>query len=70
MVFISAKQKATAMIESLIEKYKYLEKSDHTTKMADYLLMWKNLRKTEVAETTYDGYNTYIVNNCFDIHNN
>ena len=55
-----AKQKATAMIESLIEKYKYLEKSDHPTKMADYLLMWKNLRKSEVAETTYDGYHTYI----------
>ena len=54
------KQKATAMIESLIEKYKYLEKSDHPTKMADYLLMWKNLRKSEVAETTYDGYHTYI----------
>ena len=34
-----AKQKATAMIESLIEKYKFLEKSDHPTKMADYLLM-------------------------------
>ena len=55
-----AKQKATAMIESLIEKYKYLEKSDHPTKMADYLLMWKDLRKSEVAETTYDGYHTYI----------
>ena len=55
-----AKQKATAMIESLIEKYKFLEKSDHPTKMADYLLMWKDLRKSEVAETTYDGYHTYI----------
>ena len=55
-----AKQKATAMIEPLIEKYKYLEKSDHPTKMADYLLMWKNLRKSEVAGTTYDGYHTYI----------
>ncbi len=55
-----AKQKATAMIQSLIEKYKYLEKSDHPTKMTDYLLMWKNLRKSEVAETTYDGYHTYI----------
>ena len=41
------------MIESLIEKYKFLEKSDHPTKMADYLLMWKDLRKSEVAETTY-----------------
>ena len=55
-----AKQKATAMIESLIEKYKFLEKSDHPTKMADYLLMWKDLRKSEVAETTYYGYHTYI----------
>ena len=32
-----AKQKATAMIDSLIEKYSYLEKSDHPAKMADYL---------------------------------
>ena len=48
------------MIDSMIEKYKYLEKSDHPSKMADYLLMWKNLRKSEVAETTYDGYHTYI----------
>ena len=31
-----AKQKATAMIDSLIEKYSYLEKSDHPAKMADY----------------------------------
>ena len=55
-----AKKKATAMIEQLIEKYKYLEKSDHPAKMPDYLIMWKNLRKSEVAETTYDGYHTYI----------
>ena len=55
-----AKKKATAMIEQLIEKYKHLEKSDHPSKMADYLIMWKNLRKSEVAETTYDGYHTYI----------
>ena len=55
-----AKKKATAMIEQLIEKYKYLEKSYHPAKMADYLIMWKNLRKSEVAETTYDGYHTYI----------
>ena len=55
-----AKQKATAMIDSMIEKYSYLEKSDHPTKMADYLQMWKELRKSEVAETTYDGYHTYI----------
>ena len=55
-----AKQKATAMIDSMIEKYSYLEKSDHPTRMADYLQMWKELRKSEVAETTYDGYHTYI----------
>lgn len=55
-----AKKRATAMVEQLIEKYKYLEKSDHPAKMADYLIMWKNLRKSEVAETTYDGYHTYI----------
>jgi len=55
-----AKQKATAMIESLIEKYSYLEISDHPSKMADYLAMWKDMRKREVAETTYDGYHTYI----------
>jgi hypothetical protein len=54
-----AKQKATAMIQSLIEKYSYLEKSDHPSKMADYLLMWKNLRKNEVAETTFDCYHTH-----------
>ena len=55
-----AKKKATAMIDSMIEKYSYLEKSDHPSKMADYLAMWKNLRQSEVAETTYDGYHTYI----------
>ena len=55
-----AKQKATAMIQSFIEKYSYLEKSDHPSKMVDYLKMWKELRKSEVAETTYDGYHTYI----------
>ena len=55
-----AKQKATAMIDSLIEKYSYLEKSDHPVKMADYLKMWKELQASEVAETTYDGYHTYI----------
>ena len=48
------------MIQPLIEKYSYLEKSDHPSKMAEYLLMWKDLRKSEVAETTYDGYHTYI----------
>ena len=55
-----AKQKATAMIQSLIEKFSYLEKSDHPAKMADYLKMWKELQVGEVAETTYDGYHTYI----------
>ena len=55
-----AKQKATAMIQSLIDKYSYLEKSEHPSKMADYLKMWKELQVTEVAETTYDGYHTYI----------
>ena len=55
-----AKKKATAMIDSMVEKYSYLEKSDHPSKMADYLAMWKNLRQSEVAETTYDGYHTYI----------
>ena len=55
-----AKQKATAMIDSLIEKYSYLEKSDHPAKMADYLKMWKEPQASEVAETTYDGYHTYI----------
>ena len=58
-----AKQKAIAMIDSLIEKYSYLEKSDHPSKMADYLKMWKELQVSEVAETTYDGYHTNI-----DIH--
>jgi len=43
-----AKQKATAMIDSLIEKYSYLEKSDHPAKMDEYLKMWKELRKSEV----------------------
>ena len=31
-----AQKKATAMIDSMIEKYSYLEKSDHPSKMADY----------------------------------
>ena len=55
-----AKQKATAMIQSLIDKYSYLEKSEHPSKMADYLKMWKELQINEVAETTYDGYHTYV----------
>ena len=33
-----AKQKATAMIQSLIDKYSYLEKSEHPSKMAYYFL--------------------------------
>ena len=28
----------------LIEKYSYLEKSDHPTKMSDYLKMWKEIQ--------------------------
>ena len=55
-----AKQKAAAMIPGMIEKYSYLEVSDHPSKMADYIIMWKELRKKEVAESTYDGYRTYI----------
>ena len=55
-----AKQKATAMIPAMIEKYNYLEKSEHPAKMADYLKMWKELQISEVAETTYDGYHTYV----------
>ena len=55
-----AKQKSTAMINSMIEKYSYLEKSEHPAKMADYLKMWKELQVGEVAETTYDGYHTYV----------
>ena len=51
-----AKQKATALIESFIEKYSYLETSSHPTKMVDYLKMWKALQTKEVAETTFDGY--------------
>ena len=55
-----AKQKAAAMIPTMIEKYGYLEKSDHPAKMADYLKMWKTLQLEEVAPTTYDGYHTYV----------
>ena len=55
-----AKTKATAMIDTMIEKYAYLEKSEHPTKMAAYLAMWKELRKNDVATSTYDGYHTYI----------
>ena len=55
-----AKRRAEAMIDSLIEKYRYLEKSDHPTKMAEYLLMWKALQKSKLAATTYDTYHTYV----------
>ena len=55
-----AKAKAAAMINSLIEKYSYLETSEHPAKMVDYLKMWKALQKNEVAESTYDGYHTYV----------
>ena len=55
-----AKQKATAMIPDIIEKYSYLEKSEHPSKMVDYLKMWKALQVEEVAPTTYDGYHTYV----------
>jgi integrase len=48
------------MIDSMIEKYSYLEKSDHPSKMSDYLKMWKEMQVSEVAETTYDGYHTYV----------
>ena len=44
-----AKQKATAMIDQMIEQYSYLETNAHPTKMAEYLLMWKEIRRTEVA---------------------
>ena len=55
-----AKKKATAMIPEMIEKYSYLEKSEHPAKMVDYLKMWKEQQVGEVAETTYDGYHTYV----------
>ena len=55
-----AKQKATAMIDQMIEQYSYLETNAHPTKMAEYLLMWKEIRRTEVAESTFDSWNTYI----------
>ena len=55
-----AKQKATAMIDQMIEQYSYLETNAHPTKMAEYLLMWKEIRRTEFAESTFDSWNTYI----------
>ena len=55
-----AKTKANAMIDAMIEKYSYLEKSEHPTNMAADLAMWKELRKNDVATSTYDGYHTYI----------
>ena len=33
---LTEKQKATAMINSLIDKYSYLEKSEHPSKMSEY----------------------------------
>lgn len=54
------KQKAAAMIDKMIEQYEYLETSLHPTKMAEYLVMWKDIRKNEVAETTFEGWNIYI----------
>ncbi len=53
-----AKQKATAMIDKLIDQYSCLETNAHPTKMAEYLLMWKEIRRTEVAESTFDSWNT------------
>ena len=41
-----AKQKAAAMIEPLIEKYRHLETGFHPTKMADYPAMWKERRQS------------------------
>ena len=55
-----AKQKAAAMIPTMVEKYSYLEKSEHPSKMVDYLKMWKAQQVEEVAPTTYDGYHTYV----------
>ena len=59
-----AKQKATAMIDQMIEQYSYLETNAHPTKMAEYLLMWKEIRRTEVAESTFDSWNTYDTTFC------
>ena len=53
-----AQKKATAMIDSIIEKYSYLEKSDYPSKMADYLKIRKEMQASEVVETAYDGYHT------------
>jgi hypothetical protein len=49
---VGAKQKAATMVHSMLEKYSYLEKSEHPAKMADYLKMWKEMQANEVAETT------------------
>ena len=45
-----AKQKATAMIDSLIEKYSYLEKSDHPAKMLTILKCGKNFRQARLLK--------------------
>ena len=40
-----AKRKAEAMINSLIEKYSYLETCAHPTKVHDFLMTWKDLHR-------------------------
>ena len=55
-----AKRKAEAMINALIEKYSYLETCAHPTKVADFLLAWKDLQKEKIAASTYDGYHIYV----------
>ena len=42
-----AKRKAEAMVDSLVEKYGYLERCTHPTKVADFLLMWKETQKAK-----------------------
>ena len=55
-----AKRKAEAMVDALIEKYSYLETCAHPTKVADFLLAWKDLQKDKIAASTYDGYHIYV----------
>ena len=55
-----AKRKAEAMINSLIEKYSYLETCAHPTKVHDFLMTWKDLQKDKIAASTYDGYHIYV----------
>lgn len=62
-----AKRKAEAMIDSLIEKYSYLETCTHPTKVHDFLMTWKDLQKDKIAASTYDGFHTYIDNTSFPI---